>query len=105
VQAHYLDAVAAEIHRVGAPVAQGASHETGQVLFTSGFSGPAGCYPRGRPVHDLALSQWQRKLHRGDIAAGILSAPQFPQRYEPPFSPIAIPECSIDCGTVTQRPG
>ncbi len=27
-------------HRVGAPVAQGASHRTGLVLFTSGSSGP-----------------------------------------------------------------
>src|SRR5690606_38567249 len=27
-------------HRVGAPVTRGASHRTGQVLFTSGSSGP-----------------------------------------------------------------
>ena len=82
--------------RVGALVTEGASHRTGQVLFTSGSSGLRVVTPgAGR----FTTSWFQPTLCDGEIRA-----PHFLQREQAQTGEMGRGERAFDGGVMTERP-
>jgi hypothetical protein len=83
------------LDRVGAPITRGASHRTGQVLFTSGSSGRRVVTPVAGRLTTSKSSQRKRELAR-DVDAPGGPLPPSHDRHEAPFGEVRVPESLVD---------